>query len=390
MDDNASASTSPRPRTSIIVSSYNYAPYLRQSIDSALAQTAKDVEVIVVDDGSSDESPEIIRSYGQRITAVFKPNGGQASAWNAGFARSRGDIVMFLDSDDLLDPTAVEQVQLCFDEEELSKAHWPLRVIDEQGRANGRIVPPSPLPAGDLRDQTLRSGVAGYAWPPTSGNAWSRRFLEQVMPMPEAEYVICPDLYLSVLAPIFGKLGAVTEPMGAWRVHGGNSTWRAPFDRRLDALIDRLNHSFEVLKSVAAKRGLKADDEHWAAEPWLNHLRRVRQAIDEVLSIVPAGERFILIDDDQWESSDVIAGRRRMPFLERDGLYWGAPTDGDQAVRELDRMHAEGANFMVVAWPGFWWLDYYRELSRQLNQTRRVMENERLIIFDLRAEGNHA
>jgi glycosyltransferase involved in cell wall biosynthesis len=182
---NVNVSPDPRSclRTSIIVSSYNYARYLRQAIDSALAQTAAEVEVIVVDDGSTDDSAQIIRSYGDRIRAVFKPNGGQASAWNAGFASSRGQIVLFLDSDDVLDAAAVEQVQQRFAEGGLAKVHWPLRVIDELGRSDGRRVPPGDLPVGDLRDQVLRSGVVGYAWPPTSGNAWSRRFLEQVMPI---------------------------------------------------------------------------------------------------------------------------------------------------------------------------------------------------------------
>lgn len=389
MNDKSPNTMTSRLRTSIVVSSYNYAPYLRQAIDSALAQTAE-VDVIVVDDGSTDDSPAIIRSYGQRIDAVFKPNGGQASAWNTGFERSRGEIVIFLDSDDVLDPTVVDLAQQQFAEGDLAKVHWPLRVIDGQGNSQGRIVPPGDLPVGDLREQVLRSGVAGYAWPPTSGNAWSRRFLKQVMPIPEVEFVICPDLYLSVLAPLFGKLGALTKPLGAWRVHGGNSTWRAPVDQRLDALIARLDHSFQALRDAAAVQGFEADQQHWAAEPWLNYLRRVRLTLDEVLSVIPAGDSFILIDEDQWETSDVIAGRRRIPFLEHDGRYWGPPADGEQAVREFERLRAAGADYMVVAWPGFWWLDHYRALRDCLNQTRRILENDRLIIFDLRMLAIHA
>jgi hypothetical protein len=182
----------------------------------------------------------------------------------------------------------------------------------------------------------------------------------------------------------------MAEPLGAWRVHGGNSTWRAPVDQRLDALIARLDHSFEALREAAARQGLQADDQHWAAEPWLNYLRRVRSAIDDIVSVVPPGGRFILIDEDQWETSDAIAGRLRIPFLEQGGRYWGPPTDGEHAVDELERLRAAGADFMVVAWPGFWWLDHYRPLNDRLNQTRRVFENDRLIIFDLAAQGTHA
>src|SRR3954451_20463787 len=97
-----------RPLVSIVIDNYNYARFLPEAIESALAQTYPDTEVIVVDDGSTDDSREIIASYGSRVRPVLKTNGGQASAFNAGFAASRGDVVLFLDSDDTLFPEAVE------------------------------------------------------------------------------------------------------------------------------------------------------------------------------------------------------------------------------------------------------------------------------------------
>src|SRR5437879_12763582 len=93
---------------SIIVNHYHYGRFLREAVDSALNQTYRHTEVIVVDDGSTDGSPEIIASYGKRIVPVLKQNGGQNSALNAGFSRSRGDVILFLDSDDVLLPTAVD------------------------------------------------------------------------------------------------------------------------------------------------------------------------------------------------------------------------------------------------------------------------------------------
>src|SRR4051812_12972155 len=95
-----------RPLVSIIVNNFNYARYLREAIDSALDQRYEPTEIIVVDDGSTDRSREIIASYGSSIIPVYKPNGGQASALNAGFAASRGDIIVFLDADDILFPEA--------------------------------------------------------------------------------------------------------------------------------------------------------------------------------------------------------------------------------------------------------------------------------------------
>ncbi len=96
-------------KATIIITSHNYGRFLRQCINSALEQTYPDTEVIVVDDGSVDESPQIIRSYGSRIIPVLKENGGQASAFNAGFKLSNGDFICFVDSDDVLLPTAMEK-----------------------------------------------------------------------------------------------------------------------------------------------------------------------------------------------------------------------------------------------------------------------------------------
>ena len=103
-----------RKLVSIVISNYNYGRFLGEAIDSALNQTYPHTEVIVVDDGSTDNSREIIESYGDRIIAVLKDNGGQASACNAGFRASRGEVVIFLDADDVLLPDTVRRVVAAF------------------------------------------------------------------------------------------------------------------------------------------------------------------------------------------------------------------------------------------------------------------------------------
>jgi glycosyltransferase involved in cell wall biosynthesis len=93
---------------SVIVNNYNYGRFVQEAIDSALDQSYPLTEVIVVDDGSTDQSREIIARYGDRIIPVFKENGGQASAFNAGFRASRGQVIAFLDADDALFPNVIE------------------------------------------------------------------------------------------------------------------------------------------------------------------------------------------------------------------------------------------------------------------------------------------
>jgi glycosyltransferase involved in cell wall biosynthesis len=97
-----------QPRSaSIVITCYNYARFLPESIKSALAQTHPDTEVVVVDDGSTDESRDVIARYGDRVTPVLKPNGGMASAFNHGYAVASGDVIVFLDADDTIYPEAV-------------------------------------------------------------------------------------------------------------------------------------------------------------------------------------------------------------------------------------------------------------------------------------------
>ena len=77
------------PLVSILINNYNYGYFLGAAIESALSQTYQNIEIIVVDDGSTDNSREIIAHYGNHIIPILKENGGQASAFNAGFAASR-------------------------------------------------------------------------------------------------------------------------------------------------------------------------------------------------------------------------------------------------------------------------------------------------------------
>jgi len=147
---------------SIIVNNYNYARFLREAVDSALDQTYRNTEVIVVDDGSTDGSREIIASYGDRIIPVLKENGGQNSALNAGFSLSRGDVILFLDSDDVLFPTAARTAIEAFSQPDVVKVHWPWVEWDDSSRETGKVWWKS-LPDGDMRDLVLREGPEGMA-----------------------------------------------------------------------------------------------------------------------------------------------------------------------------------------------------------------------------------
>ena len=208
-------------RVSIIINNFNYDEYIAPCIESAITQTYRNKEVIVSDDGSTDNSRAIIRSYGSSIITTFKPNGGQASALNAGYKISSGDLVIFLDSDDILSPSCVAEVVRHW-RSDLTKLHFNLAVIDASGDPIGCLHSKPPLPRGDLREQLLTDGTVVSMG--MSGNVFPRAFLNQVMPMPEVGWERGADTYLFNLATLSGQVGAIDEPLGGYRVHGNNGS----------------------------------------------------------------------------------------------------------------------------------------------------------------------
>src|SRR5687767_7002879 len=104
----------------------------------------------------------------------------------------------------------------------------------------------------------------------------------------------------------------------------------------------------------------------------------------EVRSVVGPGDTLILMDEDQ---TNLLAGgpSRILPFVEKDGAYFGMPESDDHAVAELERLRGRGARYLVVAPPTFWALTYYKGLSEHLSgRYRRVLSNDRIMIYDLK------
>lgn len=237
-------------RVAIVVNNYNYEQFLGEAIDSALGQTHPHVSVIVVDDGSTDGSRALIASYGDRIEPVLKPNGGQASAFNAGFARVDADVVIFLDADDVLEPSTAEQVAAIIAEHpEVAKVQWRMRVIDADGRPTGGLLPAPhvPVPDGDMRRAELVFPF-DIAWAATSGNAFRVSMLRTIMPMPEADYRISADSYLQHLPALLGSVFALGEPGVRRRIHGANA-----FEQRGGEGID-MRYAREAIRVAAVTR----------------------------------------------------------------------------------------------------------------------------------------
>ena len=377
----------PAPLVSIVVNNYNYASFLKEAIGSALAQTWPHKEVIVVDDGSTDDSHRVIAGFDRRIVSIFKQNGGQASAFNAGFERCRGEIVVFLDADDALLPEAIAHAVEPLRDRRVVKVHWPLLEIDGEGNHLGRLHKQK-LIEGDFSAELIRRGPVALTQSPTSGNAWARWFLEQVMPLPEHVDKHGADGFLKKLCPIFGELRRLDEPQGLYRVHPANyGGGRGPaFEIRRG--LDRYPGYCRLLAQHLRQRDVPFDLTNWIGPTsqyaWL---RSFVTAFDELGVTVPRDETVILIDNDDLGTS-ILPGRRVVSFLEREGTYCGPPPDAVQAIEELERLRAEGAQMLVLAFSAFWWCEAYPELFEYLRSRYAcVLDNERLLVLDLRLHG---
>ncbi|MEM5388541.1 glycosyltransferase family A protein [Paraburkholderia phymatum] len=201
----------------IVICNYNYERFIAEAIDSSLNQDYPDTRVIVIDDGSTDGSRAIIESYGSRISAVFKENGGQVSAYNLGLELADTEYVLFLDSDDVLYPGAVSEVMRMFERSDVAKVQFRLDVIDVEGKQTGAHVPHS-VPPADCG--TLLMGGWLYPSPPASGNAYCVRALKKLFPVPEtAINRYGADFYAIYGVALVGPVAMVPRSLGAYRVH---------------------------------------------------------------------------------------------------------------------------------------------------------------------------
>ena len=111
--------------------------------------------------------------------------------------------------------------------------------------------------------------------------------------------------------------------------------------------------------------------------------RRVCLTRREIEAMTRPEETFIVAGDEWWRD-EIAVGRNSLPFLEREGHYWGPPPNDETAIRELERLRQSGARFLMFGWPTFWWLEHYGAFHRHLRaRFGCVVENDRLVVFDL-------
>ena len=249
------------PTLSVIINNFNYEHFVGKAIESLLEQTAEGLQIIVVDDCSTDKSREVILDYDRRfpgrITRVFQPvNSGQGAGFNAGYAVSTGQLVMFLDADDFMLPGGGDIIRGNF-EAGITVYHYRMHYTDATNALRDEVYPPlhEQLANGDASNDLQAKGR--YKGTITSGLVFDRTVLERTMPMDPEAFRYGGDGYLCAVAPLYGPVRSYETAVCAYRLHQRQHTSRREEQARLARW--RISHDIERYKALtdhAGKLGL--------------------------------------------------------------------------------------------------------------------------------------
>jgi len=240
------------PLVTVLIDTYNYGCYIEEAIESVLAQSfpLEQLEILVVDDGSTDDTRERMAKYARRVTYLYKPNGGQASAFNAGVAQARGEIVFLLDADDYFLPGKIRRIVEEFQNHpEVGIIYHQLQELDSAtGKLRNATFDFVPI-SGFLRDDKAK--LTAYYPHQTSCLAFRLDLLKRVLPMPESMRTHA-DAFIERVAVLLAPVLAVSEPLAVYRIHSRNLAYWDWTNSAADAVRRRAASYIVVLKEVRA------------------------------------------------------------------------------------------------------------------------------------------
>jgi hypothetical protein len=288
---------SPPQTASVVIPCFNYGRFLGDAVESALRQSRPPLEVIVVDDGSTDDTRTVLSGFGDRVQAVYKTNGGHASAFNAGCFRAQGDAVFLLDADDELRPEALATVLDAWKPDTVL-VHCRPALMDARGcDVPGRV--PAPwvrLDEGDVRPRILATG--GFSTTVTSGLAFRRDALLRVLPIPEERFRQGADGFLVRAIAFLGAVQAVDLPLARYRRHGENDSAIGPSSAEIGVGIRKkiafMRNEFEAVAELARAHGLAVRADLGEQDPDYLFLRLSSLAVDPEAHPLPERSRVRL------------------------------------------------------------------------------------------------
>lgn len=256
------------PFFTVLITAYNYGQYIDQALESALRQSLQNdqFEVIVIDDGSTDDTCERVARFGETVSYFYQENAGQAAAFNAGLRRARGEFIAFLDADDYFENDKLRMArEFLVDHPEVDLLYHPLLQVDESACSLGI----HPVYTSDrIIREPLTSFLNGSLPEPvaTTGIVARRSILQKLLPIPPA-YRICADSYLMNTIPFIATaISYLATPLANYRLHAANhyncfSQQAGHYyykDEKL--LLEKLLLDMQAIKKVASKLNIDISD----------------------------------------------------------------------------------------------------------------------------------
>jgi glycosyltransferase involved in cell wall biosynthesis len=244
------------PLITVLIDTYNYGRFIEEAIDSVLGQdlAQEEIEILVVDDGSTDDTAERVKRYGDRLCFFSKPNGGQASTLNFGIERARGEIVALLDGDDYWLPGKLRRVM-----DEFAKQPQAGMVYHDFFFKSDNSSAPLPTSglvgiSGSLPSDA--KSLLGFDIPLCAALAFRRTTLQRLLPIPQS-LVVQADAHLSACAIFLAPIVYVAEPLTVHRIHSanlwnwsGNSPSEARTFKGDSAAKDRLRRRVQATRAI--------------------------------------------------------------------------------------------------------------------------------------------
>jgi glycosyltransferase involved in cell wall biosynthesis len=411
------------PLISIVLPTFNGSRYLRTAVESCRTQTFTDWELILVDDASTDDTPDLIRELAaqdSRIHVLQNPvNSKLPKSLNRGFAAARGSFLTWTSDDNCYRPEALAKMLVHLQANPgVDIVYANYTVIDDAG-APKKIGPPGAGPMTDL----LTRNVVGACF------LYRRQVQEQLGGYAEDLFLV-EDYDFWLRASTRFQLAFLNQDLYRYRWHARSLSLQQRENIRLareKSLARNLNQMRwlprptrarawrELIRQAIARRDRPTARKYFRLSlcnhpslpmrlgfmalaflyfprpfyAWAQRLeaaqqrRRVRRVAREIARLTAPDNRFIVVDEEQLRGELALPGA--IPFLEKDGQWWGAPADDESALRELERLRQAGATHIVFLWPSFWWLEHYAEFACYLRSEHRcVREDDSLVVFALR------
>lgn len=255
-------------KISVIINNFNYAAYISECIGSVGSQTRAADEIIIVNDGSTDNSVKIIKTTNHPLRLISQPNQGQLAAIKTGIEAATGDIICFLDSDDTWNPTHLMNIERAFKSDQAPD--YVYTAMQEFGKKNGIVYATTPVEDVFLpKTQQLMLVKPIWIGSPTSGNAIKSTFARKLFSGFTPDFIkkckICADEVLVYGSSLIGcsKLG-LAEATANYRIHGSNLFSGEAAQAELRSTDS--GRRYGVVKEISRKENIQPDIEKLASE----------------------------------------------------------------------------------------------------------------------------